>query len=227
MAAHFTAPKPSGARPQSTSEAGRTPPRASLRGVERSPELRVSDAEREHCALRLREAGGEGRLTLEELSERIELAYDARTVADLEALTADLPAPGATAAPAVRTEAPAPEKPGWVVAVMSGADRRGSWRPRGRTRAVAVMGGVEIDLREAQLDAAEIRITAVAVMGGVDVIVPEGVRVEMGGFALMGGNSSPRDPGPDAPGAPVVRVSAWSLMGGVDVKRRRPRRRDR
>jgi Domain of unknown function (DUF1707)/Cell wall-active antibiotics response 4TMS YvqF len=197
-----------------------------LGAVERSPELRVSDAEREHVALRLREAGGEGRLTLEELSERVELAYAARTVADLEALTTDLPAAGTAAAPAALPEPAPPEKAGWVVAVMSGADRRGSWRPRGRTRAVALMGAVDIDLREAQIDAPEIRITAVSVMGGVTVIVPEGVRVEMGGFALMGGNSSPRDPGPEGPGAPVVRVSAWSLMGAVDVKRRRRRRRD-
>jgi hypothetical protein len=196
--------------------------------VERRPELRVSDAEREHVAVRLREAGGEGRLTLEELAERVELAYAARTVADLDALTADLPAAGTGAAAAVLpASAPAaPEKAGWVVAVMSGADRRGSWRPRGLTRAIAVMGGIDIDLREAQIDAPEIRITALTLMGGINIIVPEGVRVEMGGFALMGGNSGPRDPGPEAPGAPVVRVSAWSLMGGVDVKRRSRRRHD-
>jgi hypothetical protein len=108
---------------------------------------------------------------------------------------------------------------------MSGADRRGRWRPDSRTNVVAVMGGAGIDLREAVIDAPEIEILAVSVMGGIDVIVPEDVDVEVSGFALMGGNSSPRDAGPGHPGAPVVHVRAFSLMGAVDVKRRGPRER--
>ena len=64
------------------------------RVTERHPELRVSDAEREATVGRLRVAGGEGRLTLEELGERVELADAARTRGDLEALTADLPDTG-------------------------------------------------------------------------------------------------------------------------------------
>jgi hypothetical protein len=59
-------------------------------------------------------------------------------------------------------------------------------------------------------------------MGGSDIVVPEGVHVELEGFALLGGNrlrlgSAHPPPGP---GAPVVRVRAWSLMGGTDVKTR-------
>jgi hypothetical protein len=57
-------------------------------------ELRASDAERERVAERLRTAGGEGRLTAEELEERLGRAFSARTEAELEPLTADLPAPG-------------------------------------------------------------------------------------------------------------------------------------
>lgn len=106
---------------------------------------------------------------------------------------------------------------------MSGAVRRGRWRPDRRTNVVAVMGGADIDLREAEIEAPEVEIVAVTVMGGIDVIVPEDVEVEVTGFALMGGNSSPRDTGPSHPGAPVVRVRAFSLMGGVDVRRRGPR----
>jgi hypothetical protein len=55
-------------------------------------------------------------------------------------------------------------------------------------------------------------------MGGSDIVVPEGVAVDLGGFAVMGGNdlrvSGPRP----RPGAPVVRVRAYSVMGGTDVK---------
>jgi hypothetical protein len=54
--------------------------------------LRVCDADRERVAERLRRAAGEGRLAPEELEERLEAAFAARTQADLAPLVADLPA---------------------------------------------------------------------------------------------------------------------------------------
>jgi len=56
-------------------------------------ELRVSDADRDRVAERLRGAAGEGRLTADELEERLERALSARTDAELEPLVADLPRP--------------------------------------------------------------------------------------------------------------------------------------
>ena len=53
--------------------------------------LRASDADRERVAERLRAAAGEGRLSADELEERLERAFAARTEAELEPLTADLP----------------------------------------------------------------------------------------------------------------------------------------
>jgi Domain of unknown function (DUF1707)/Cell wall-active antibiotics response 4TMS YvqF len=190
--------------------------------TDQHPELRVSDAEREATVVWLREAGGEGRLTLEELAERVERADAARTRGDLDALTADLPRsmPGGAAS---LPDAPRKERR-WVVAIMGGEERRGRWRPSRRTNAIAVMGGVDIDLREAELaDGAEI--LAIPVMGAVTVTVPEGVSVEMSGFALMGGNAGPDDKVLPLPNAPVVRVRAFSLMGGVVVERKKARRR--
>jgi hypothetical protein len=192
----------------------------SVRRVSEPPELRVSDADREATVVRLREAGGEGRLTLEELAERVERADSARTRADLDALTADLPA---TAAPHAYVEAPSKERR-WVVAIMGGEERKGRWRPARRTNAVSIMGGVDIDLREAELaDGAEI--LATAVMGAVTITVPPGVSVELSGFALMGGNTGPNDKSLPLPDAPVVHVRAYSLMGGVVVERKKPRQR--
>ncbi len=183
------------------------------------PELRVSDADREVAVARLRQAGGEGRLTLEELAERVELADAARTRGDLDAITADLPA--------ATGHGPPPAPPGkdrrWLVAIMGGEARKGRWRPSRRTNAIAVMGGVDIDLREAELaDGAEF--LAVGIMGAVSIVVPEGVSVEMSGFAFMGGNSGPDDRIPPLPEAPLVRVRAFSLMGGVVVERKKSRR---
>jgi Domain of unknown function (DUF1707) len=68
-----------------------------------SPELRIADADRERVAERLRRAAGEGRLAPEELEERLEAAFAARTEADLAPLVADLPAdPPARQAPGRR-----------------------------------------------------------------------------------------------------------------------------
>ena len=189
---------------------------------EQHPELRVSDAEREATVVRLREAGGEGRLTLEELAERVEAADAARTRGDLDALTADLPdSPAWREPPAL--DVPRKERR-WIVAIMGGETRKGRWRPSRRTNAIAVMGGIDIDLREAELaDGAEI--LAIPVMGAVSITVPEGVSVEMSGFALMGGNSGPDDRVLPLPNSPVVRVRAFSLMGGVVVERKKARKR--
>jgi hypothetical protein len=57
------------------------------------PELRASDAERERVADRLRDAAAEGRVTPEELEQRLGLAFSARTQGELDALVADLPTP--------------------------------------------------------------------------------------------------------------------------------------
>jgi hypothetical protein len=59
--------------------------------------LRASDADRERVVESLREHYGAGRLSEEELSERVEAVYGVRTMSELQALTADLqssPAPG-------------------------------------------------------------------------------------------------------------------------------------
>jgi hypothetical protein len=191
-----------------------------LARVSEPPELRVSDADREATVARLRHAGGEGRLTLEELAERVELADAARTRGDLDALTADLPA---TTAPAPPPPAAAKDRR-WVVAILGGETRKGRWRPSRRTNAIAIMGGIDIDLREAELaDGAEF--LAIGIMGAVSIVVPEGVSVEMSGLALMGGNSGPDDRIPPLHNAPHVRVRAFSLMGGVVVERKKARRR--
>src|SRR4051812_14870292 len=208
------------ARPAAVSQVGvAVPARAgggdTVLGVSEWPELRVSDADRETAVAHLRVAGGEGRLTLEELAERVELADAARTRRDLEALTADLPhATGTSVA----------QKPrGWIVAIMGGAARKGRWRPPRWTNVVALMGGAELDLREAEL-AGDVNILAVAVMGGVGITVPEAVSVELSGFALMGANGGPSDKLLPPPGAPAIRVRAFALMGGVAVERKKPRR---
>ncbi|NKQ55662.1 DUF1707 domain-containing protein [Amycolatopsis sp. K13G38] len=75
------------------------------------PMLRASDADRERVVSQLREQVGEGRLTLDEFSERSAAAYAARTLGDLDALTRDLPA----AAPSTAVAPTATAIPRWLV----------------------------------------------------------------------------------------------------------------
>jgi hypothetical protein len=187
--------------------------------VTQPPDLRVSDADREGVAERLREAAGEGRLTMEELDERVEAAYNARTGADLAPLTADLPHPVGGREPPQRRGAGKTRR--WTVAVMGGSNLRGRWLAGRKLTSVAIAGGGCIDLRNAVLTEGELRITIFAFMGGVDVIVPPGIDVELSGFALMGGNDAHVPHQDLPPGARRVHVRAISIMGGSDVKMRR------
>lgn len=191
-------------------------------GQEPTPTARASDRDRHAVVERLQWASAEGRLTAAERDERIAAAYAAKTLADLAPLTVDLPAepvgPGAGAPGVPGAPAGAGEGIRLTVAILSGTERKGRWRPARHTIAVAMMGGCELDLREAVLPPDELVITAVAVMGGIEVTVPEGVEVEMTGFAFMGGREYQVADVAPRPGAPLIRVRAYAFMGGVEVK---------
>lgn len=180
-------------------------------------EVRASDAEREAVVEQLRVASVEGRLTLAELMDRTEAAYSAATHADLAVLVQDLPS-GAVPAPA---PAPAPAREGvkrrWFVGVMGDSKRRGTWRIDQELGAVAVMGDVLLDLREAEVRTDAVDIVAVSVMGDVKIIVPDGVNVDLEGIAVMGDKKV--DVLQAAPGmnVPTVRVRAYAVMGDVKV----------
>ena len=181
------------------------------------PAIRASDVEREAAVTRLQTAAGEGRLALEELADRLERALSAVTRPELEVLTADLPEQAAPAPPAAKARR-------WIVGIMGGGDHKGRWRIAARCNVVNIMGGADLDLTGAVVEGPETEIQVFSLMGGSDIVVPDGVHVELGGFAFMGGNSLLLEDAPTPPpSAPVVRVRAYSIMGGTDVKRVRRR----
>ena len=182
---------------------------------------RASDSEREATVSHLREAAAEGRLDVEELVDRIDAAYAATTRAELEPLTADLPA----ASGAVMA-APAPRgATSFVLSIFGGSDRAGRWRVAERVRVVNIFGGADLDLREATLAAPDVRLTVVSIFGGSDIVVPEGINVELSSFALFGGDKLRLGGADPAPGAPVVHVRCVSIFGGTDVMTKRGRSR--
>ena len=70
--------------------------------------IRISDADREHVAERLRENYAEGRLTADELDERLTAAFSAKTYGDLRNLMTDLPEPETVGAAGAANPAGAP-----------------------------------------------------------------------------------------------------------------------
>ncbi|MFN8167473.1 MAG: DUF1707 domain-containing protein [Candidatus Nanopelagicales bacterium] len=206
--------------------------------------LRASDADRERVASLLRDAFVEGRLSPVEHEERLEQVYKATTYGDLVPLLEDLPLPpGALAVPGagqvVAVSAPVPGVPtsdglvildparagegqGQAVAIFSGVERKGSWVVPPELVSVAIMGGVELDLTDAVLTAQQTEFRVFALMGGIEITVPEGVAVRNETIGIMGGVSTPEGEVPA--GAPVLRVTGAAIMGGVDIKRPKPKK---
>jgi hypothetical protein len=169
--------------------------------------------QRDRVVERLSSLYARDQLSLEEFESRLDRVYAARTPDALNDTLAGLPVettavvPEAEAAPGGRT----------YFAMMSGVVRRGVWLVPKRIRAIAFMGGVELDLREAKLSPGVTEIRAVAVMGGVVVTVPPNVRLESDGFAFMGGfEDQLKGPASSDPNAPVVRLTGFAMMGGVE-----------
>lgn len=189
-------------------------------------DLRASDAEREHAVEILGQAAAEGRLSIEELDERIQSAYAARTVGELDRLLADvsqhalvdgriLASPGRNDRIAVRH---GPRATRWVVSIMTGTVRRGHWRVARRCTVVNVMGASEIDLCDVEVSHPVTQLNVYSVMGGGQVRVPDGVRVQVSKFALMAGNDVQLGNQPPQLAGPLIRIRLVSIMGGGKVR---------
>jgi hypothetical protein len=166
-------------------------------------------------------------IKMDELERRLSLAFRARDAAALEAVVADLPAPlyeKETGRPRYVTHDESVVPPRSVLgAFMGGTVRKGSWVVPRKLKVVAVMGGVELDFRQAVLGPGVTDIEVMAVMGGVDITVPSGVRVECMGMAVMGGfEASAGDASATDPSQPVIRLSGFALMGGVEARSKVP-----
>ena len=183
-----------------------------VRPIEQTRE-RVVEALSEHFA--------RDNLSLDELETRLARVYASTTAAEVDALVADLPALAVGAPVQVTPDeyAPTPKLRERLIAIMSGIVRRGLWKVPRRLRVVAVMGGVDLDLRQAELPPGVTEIRAFIFMGGLQVRVPPGARLETDGVAIMGGfEDRVHDPGAAGPDAPVVRVTGIAIMGGVDAR---------
>ncbi len=189
----------------------------------------VGEAQRAYVIKQLSEAFANDRLSMEQLDDRLARVYEATSVAALEQLLVDLDSPTTRAdAPAgymrVAQDFAIPER-AVGVAVMGGYQRGAGWVVPRQFKAIAVMGGIELDLREARLAPGVTEIEVYAFWGGAEILVPDGVRVECVGMAIMGGfSASSGAANLDDPNVPVLRISGFVVMGGVEIKRKEPKR---
>jgi hypothetical protein len=174
------------------------------------PALRASDAERERTVVRLREHMVEGRLTLEEFTGRMSAAYLARTVDELQRLSADLP-------PAAAGSRRSPTRV--VLAFLGSSACSGRIRVHRWVTCLMAFGNIDLDLRQATLDGEAVTIVALGAFGAIDAYVPEGVEVDLHGFTLGGHRRARGNEQPPRPGTPIVRVFAVSIFAGIDVWR--------
>lgn len=157
------------------------------------------------------------------LEERLTQAYQLTTPAELQALVADLPVvqvavpAGAVSTAPARTDYVSERQV--VAALMGGAERKGVWTPPQELWVVAVMGGAELDFRQARFGPGVTEVNCFVLMGGVEIVVPPGVQVELNGLAIMGGFGQTGSAAPETDrDAPVLRIGGFAMMGGVDVQ---------
>jgi hypothetical protein len=163
---------------------------------------------------------------VDEYDRRITIAHQARSMAELDDLVADL-APVETTAlvPVSQTAvdlAGWPEQKRWLC-IMGGIDKKGRWSVPRKMRATAFWGGGSLDFREAQFAPGVTELHLTAVMGGFEIIVPPWLSVEVDATAIMGGFAElERGHGTPDPGRALLRITGFALMGGVSIETRLP-----
>jgi Cell wall-active antibiotics response LiaF, C-terminal len=107
--------------------------------------------------------------------------------------------------------------PRFSLAPLGGLRLRGPVALGPRMMRVTLVGGMDLDLREAALPPGGVTIVKVSLVGGVKVVVPPGVRVDVRGVTLIGGRDVERLAG-TPPDAPLLRLRVFGVVGGVRVR---------
>lgn len=190
--------------------------------------LRASHEDRDKVAENLRIAAGDGRLSAEELDERLERALTAKTYSELAELTADLPA-GPGSLPAVPAPAPAaaaaPESKDLIRIEVSsgGAAREGRWVVPREMDVKVDSGGVRLDFTRAVISRPVLRIAAEVRSGGLTLITRPGIVVDADDVSVRSGQVKVHVPwGHDVPAELRIIVSGSVRSGGITA--RPPRR---
>jgi DUF1707 SHOCT-like domain len=189
-------------------------------------EMRASHLDRDRVADVLRVAAGDGRLTADELDQRLEQALTARTLGELAVLTRDLPAPGLAAGPSPLSAA----QPGTLKDVIRISRQGGRTKRLGRWLVPPCIdvqvgwGHVTLDFTEAMLTQPVLRIDAEIGSGSLTLITRPGIDVDADGVATRSGRVKILAPwGPEEP--VILRIVVSGTVGSGKIAahpRRRP-----
>jgi len=171
-------------------------------------------------------------LDMDEFEQRVDLAHRATAVAELDALLTDLePAADERPSDSLVPQAEAPRvamatrvrKAKRVRTILWGTQRKGTWRVPEQLRVVTVMGGIDLDFREAQFGPGVTEVKVTSVMGGVAIIVPPHLQVECDGVAILGVfEGMERSAGEADPDAPLLSITGVAVLGAVEISTRLP-----
>lgn len=183
---------------------------------QRDKDIRVSDAERDAVVRALGEHASVGRLTLDEFEDRSSRALEAKTRGELDALTADLPdADSPAAEPEVRHRG----RVRWLVSILGIVTHTAMSRAVGMINAIWILDEGEIDLRNVEIEGGELTINSFALLCSPDIFVPDTIEVDAGGISILGGLNEHGTARSPRPGAPVVKLRSFGLLGGATLYR--------
>lgn len=107
-----------------------------------------------------------------------------------------------------------------LVAVFSGVGRKGRWHPARSSKLLALFGGLELDFRKAVMPPGKSYVEALCLFGGAEITVPDDINVEVEGIPIFGGIEN-KSSGGYIPGAPTLRIRAFVMFGGLEIKAKR------
>jgi DUF1707 SHOCT-like domain len=186
-------------------------------------DLRASHQDRDRVVEALRVAAGDGRLTAEELDQRLDLALTARTYSELAALTRDLPA---ARGPVAGMLAPEPKDVIRIQRQSGSARRDGRWLVPRRIEVRVSSGSVTLDFTEAVITRPSLHIDAEVSSGSLTLVTRPGIVVDTDDVAVRSGSVKIREPwGPGVPATLHVTISGKVGSGRIIARPPRPPRR--
>jgi hypothetical protein len=185
-------------------------------------QLRASHQDRDRVVEMLRVAAGDGRLTAEELDQRLEAALTARTYADLAVLTTDLPAASAPVPPAGMAVSE-PKDVGRIECGSGSAKRDGRWVVPRRLEVRVTSGSVRLDFTDAVITQPSLEIDTEVRSGSLRLVTKPGIAVDADDVEIRSGAVKIKEPW--GPGTPVsLRIVVNGKVGSGALVARPPRR---